>query len=443
MKKLSHKSLLGQQGANLIEQIAATMGQVWRPTNVHDTGVDGTIEFRDPSTGEVSNRHIQVQSKATDSSWESETEAGFVYRVRKDDLDYWLRGNLPVVLVVSRPRTSEAYWVSIKNYFQEDRIRTTGKIEFRKDRDQFDKSALHKLIDLAIPAEKGIYKPPLRRDEELVSNLLAVRVFPKTLYIAETPFRRGGELHSWLVEHGIFGKREWILRNGSICSFYNLSEYPWIEIADQGTVKDFDTREWANAADEDRLREWTELLNTCLRAKLSREGIRFQHEAKFRFYYFLLPENKMPRFYRYYSQQKETRRKVVCLLTNKKTGDLLCYRHAAMKGRFYRFDGLWYLEINPTYFFTVNGKTPYMYYEDKLAGIKRLERNESVLGQLVMWERLLTDRGDIFHSEYPLLKFDGLCRFPVWQGIVDELWLPVEEEVATDEDDTELTGELF
>jgi len=98
LKKLTHRSLLGQQGANLIESIASEMGQVWRPTVVHDTGIDGTIEFRDPVTGEVFNTHIQVQSKAVSGAWESENDDRFVYRVREEDLIYWLRGNLPVIL---------------------------------------------------------------------------------------------------------------------------------------------------------------------------------------------------------------------------------------------------------------------------------------------------------------------------------------------------------
>ena len=442
-KKLSHKSLLGQQGANLIERILIEMGQVWRPTVVHDTGVDGTLEFRDPLTAEVFNRHIHIQSKATNGQWESETAKGFIYRVREEDLNYWLRGNLPVILVVSRPRTNEAYWVSINNDFHEPKSRAAKKIEFHKDQDSFDKEALSKLRDLAIPAEKGIYKPPLRKEEELVSNLLQVRDFPKTLYVAGTQFRKRKELIDLMSQHGIQGKREWILKNERIFSFYDLNEYPWTEISDLGTMEDFDTQEWAESDDEDKLKEWVELLNTCLRGKLFREGIRYQHESQFKFYYFLPNRDRKQRFYRYHSQQNETRREVVKPITNKKLKTLLCYRHSAMEARFSRFDSLWHLEVSPTYFYTCDGEKPYMFHGDQLAGIKRLEHNESVLGQLIMWERLLTDRGDIFRHEYPLLRFDGLRRFTVGQGISDDLWLPVEEEAAIEDEDIEVQGSLL
>jgi hypothetical protein len=442
-KNLSHKSLLGQLGANFIERVVSEMGQVWRPTAVHDTGIDGMVEFRDPTTGDVYNRYIQVQSKATSGSFESESSDSFVYRIREEDLIYWLRGNLPVILVVSRPATNEAYWVSIKHYFREQKVKASRKIEFNKNKDRFDKDALPQLMDLAISEEKGIYKPPLRREEELVSNLLQVRSYQKALYIAETPFRKRKDLNAWLSEHGGNGKREWILKNERIFSFYDLREYPWTEVVDQETVEDFDSREWADSDDESKMREWVELLNTCLRSKLFRENIRFQHESQFRFFYFLPNRDGKPRLYRYQSQQKETQREVVKPLVNKKTGELFCFRHSAMETRFYRFDMDWYLEVSPTYFYTSDGKLPYLFHGDKLAGIKRLEHNESVLGQLIMWERLLTDRGDILRQEYSMLRFDELLRFIVGQGISDDLWLPVKEEIMSDDENTDTSGGLF
>jgi hypothetical protein len=443
VKKLSHKSLLGQQGANLIEQILIEMGQVWRPTAVHDTGVDGTMELRDPVTEEVFNRHIHIQSKATNGNWESETAQTFVYRVREEDLNYWLRGNLPVILIVSRPTTKEAYWISINKYFQEPKIRAAKKVEFHKDQDRFDKDTLPKLRDLAIPAERGIYKPPLRKEEELVSNLLQVREFPKRLYIAETDFRRRKELIDWMTRQGIQGKREWLLKNERIFSFYDLSEYPWTEITNRGAVEDFDTEEWAASNNEDKLKEWVELLNTCLKSKLIREGIRYENELKYELFYFLPNRERKQRFFKYQSQQNETRREVVKPITNKKLKTLLCYRHSAIEAHFCRFDHTWHLEVSPTYYYTSDGKNPYRFHSDQLAGIKRLEHNESVLGQLIMWERLLTDRGDIFRYEYPLLRFDGLRRFKVGLGISDDLWLPVDEEAASEDDDLDIQGSLL
>ncbi len=317
------------------------------------------------------------------------------------------------------------------------------KIEFSKSNNRFSSNCLSQLIALAIPSERGIYKPPLQKEEELVSNLLQVHSYPKVLFVGNTRFRTRKELNGWLNEMKIHGRREWILKNERIISFHNLTEYPWSEISDRGTIEDFESREWSESEDKDKCREWVELLNTCLREKLYREGVRFQSEYPFKLYYFIANKDGKPRQYRYHSQQKQSSREVVKLLTNKKTGNIMCYRHSAMEGRFQRFDSLWYLEVSPTYFYSIDGINPYPYHGDQLAGVKRLERNESVLGQLIMWERLLTDRGDIFRPEYTMLRFDGLTRQIVNLGIVDELWLPVEEGAEPDDEEFESGGSLL
>jgi hypothetical protein len=43
----------------------------------------------------------------------SSSDPTFDYWCAANDLDYWLRVNMPVVLVVSSPETREGYWISI------------------------------------------------------------------------------------------------------------------------------------------------------------------------------------------------------------------------------------------------------------------------------------------------------------------------------------------
>ena len=55
------------------------------------------------------------------------------------------------------------------------------------------------------------------------------------------------------------------------------------------------------------------------------------------------------------------------------------YRHAAFAARFVEFRGQWYLAIEPTYHFTTDGYEEYPFKEsERLAGIKRLETNQTV-----------------------------------------------------------------
>src|SRR5688572_24158684 len=100
-KKIASTTLLGERGVNLIAGLVMEMGLVWYPTGTVEAGIDGHIELRDAATGEVHNVVIGVQSKATDRPFANEDGTGFDYYCDPRDLEYWLKGNLPVILVVS------------------------------------------------------------------------------------------------------------------------------------------------------------------------------------------------------------------------------------------------------------------------------------------------------------------------------------------------------
>ena len=107
MKTILDTSILGQRGVNLIERIVLEMGFLWTPSGTIEAGIDGIIETRDFNTGQVFNSILQVQSKAV-SQFSNETQDTFEYVCRENDLQYWLGGNAPVLLVVSCPDREEA-----------------------------------------------------------------------------------------------------------------------------------------------------------------------------------------------------------------------------------------------------------------------------------------------------------------------------------------------
>ncbi len=107
------------------------------------------------------------------------------------------------------------------------------------------------------------------------------------------------------------------------------------------------------------------------------------------------------------------------------------YRHSAFKGRFRRIEDAWYLEITPTYYFTRNGTHRSKWHEEALKGIKRLERNPQVLGQVVMWADYLSKTPELFSTPYPFLSFDWLQAFDFEAGVNDKVWLGREEDEQT------------
>src|SRR5258708_5085053 len=160
-KRIPKNSVIGELGIALIHQRVLQMGYLWYPTGGLEAGIDGLIELRDPATGVVRNSIVQVQSKATDTSFDGETEADFFFVCDERDLDYWLNGNAPVILVRSRPKTQEAYWVSIKDYFNDAAKRKSRKIIFDRTTTKFDSSAQQAIWNLAIPKDAGVFRPPL------------------------------------------------------------------------------------------------------------------------------------------------------------------------------------------------------------------------------------------------------------------------------------------
>jgi Domain of unknown function (DUF4365) len=187
---LSQRTLLGQQGVNLIERRVQEMGYWWVPSTVPEVGVDGYIEIRDPQTGGMTNLILQIQSKATEKRWSRETGEGFDFICKEEDLRYWLNGTAEVLLIMSKPSQQLAYWVPVKEYFRThpDDL-TARRISVIKAESVLDKDAAGALLRLAAPRQRGVYLSPRPKTEKLVSNLLKVSHYAPNLHIAETDVR--------------------------------------------------------------------------------------------------------------------------------------------------------------------------------------------------------------------------------------------------------------
>jgi len=426
-KKISQNDIVGELGINLIQKICLEMGFLWHTTGL-EAGIDGYMEIRLDS-GEVTNCIIQVQSKATDRPFEAETPSTLEFHCSGRDLSYWLTGNAPVILVRCRPRTNEAYWVSLKDYFSDLGRRKSGKIIFDKSRDRFDVSAKPALQHLAIRADSGLYLGTQPKHEIVCSNLLELVSCPEHYYIAATEYRTPGELFATLRDFTRTVQGEWILGNKKLTSFHELGAHPWTEVCHRGSVEELDTNEWAQTDDPVRQRQFVQLLNACLRDKLFRKGIKFSRENQC--YYFRAPQDLSEREYAYQSREHRTSRSVFKGYPKKSDHTQMSYyRHSAFEGRFVRYGTSWYLQITPSYHFTRNGEQISRYAPDLMSGIKRLETNQAVHGQVIMWAHLLTERS-LFDSGPQFLDFGSLVEFDLEVGLDDEAWLKHEE---TDKD---------
>ena len=217
-KRISKTGVLGQEGVNLIERIVLEMGSRWTPCGPNETGIDGYIEFYDPVDQKALAVTVAVQSKAV-TEFENNSASGFHYRCNRRDIDYWLASNVPVILIVSRPSSSEAYWVSVKDYFKTGL--STTRVEFNKTAHTFTRDALPRILEVVRSGVSGLNLPPSPQAETLCSNILPLDRYPDMIFFAPTECQRPREVLSKLRNARTNVSGSWLLHKKQIYSFHN------------------------------------------------------------------------------------------------------------------------------------------------------------------------------------------------------------------------------
>jgi hypothetical protein len=411
MKKITVSDIIGSKGIALVARRVADMGFLWHPTGGVEAGTDGFIEVRDPGTGEVLASVLKVQSKATEGGgrWQRITKDSFEFACKESDIAYWLSGNVPVILVCSDVETDEACWKLVSEYFRDPKTRKSRRVVFDRERDRFDAAAAVALMNLAVPKRAGLYLPPPMRSEELVSNLLEVKSFAQSIYVAPAQCPSMHALHEELSRHG--AGHECFMRGGNVISFQPLDGPPWTRVCDTGAAEEFGSDEWAESDDPATQREFVELLNRALSARISKD-IAFNRKRGM--YYFKSPDDL--------SDVKLGRRRVFGEYRTKDGERVKFYRHSAFRGRFASFDGRWYLEITPEYLFTRDGRQVSRFQPEYVKGVKGLEKNDAVRQQIETVARYLTQPPTLLEPAYGLLEFGDLVRFTVDFGFDDTAW---------------------
>lgn len=441
-KKISPQQISGQQGVNMVEHAVLAMGFAWHPTNqALEAGIDGIIEIIDPETHQATNSIIQVQVKTTSRRWTYETTTEFTYRCEPADIDYWMRGNTPVILVAVRFDGSEAYWADVKASFAEQSRRDDRHLHFDKATDRFDESAARDLVRLAVPKDSGAYLPAPNHRETLVSNLLQIRAIPPNLFVASTEYRDPKDVIEWSKREEVRLPKGWYLADGMIYSFHNLREEPWGEICDRGSVEQFESDEWSESDEDDRRRRFVRLLNQAFRQDMRLRGLWWSKEE--RCYFFparrLNDEEVGSRTYWYRSLKQQTSSEVVKVQARRDGDGILYFRHDAFRAAFLRVRGEWCLAITPHYIFTSDGRMTHPYGEDWLSGLKRQEKQKAILSQVAMWKYKLTEKRskslfDRSEHESLLIEFGELLTTESTHGFSDQDWLKGDPMSATDSD---------
>ncbi len=188
-----------------------------------------------------------------------------------------------------------------------------------------------------------------------------------------------------------------------------------------GPVTSVPTAEWSDSQDEDVQRRFTALLNFTLRAAHYDELV--WHLKKKVVYYQASSDlskrkvrgryrgSKGRAFFTPYHGKDDVTRVRFC-------------RHYAAGLYFRRWAGQWFLEINPTYHFTIDGRRDSYYDAEYVAKIKRMERNNAVYQLVRAWADYLHGEDTLFKSRDERILFGSLLTVDTDAAIDEKAWLP-------------------
>lgn len=428
MKTVTQNQLNGEFGETLVKARVMKLGHVFQGTGRMETGIDGTIEFRDPQTGRMTSKMVAVQVKTREKGdYTAESDGSFEYLMKTADLAYWRSSSLPVVLILHRLSDDSFFWKAVADGAPGEERR----LVFDKASDRLDPAAMDRLAALSVERGRlGSHVPPMRVGELAHLNLMRISL-PAEIFVADSSFAKGRDAISTLLatEERRF---DWVIRGRRFVSFRDPRGTGLESIIDVDTLEAVDTELIADSDDPDEEVVMIELLRRTMVEQVSGT---LAWELKSRTLYFRAPERFQTRRYEYRSLKEPTSAMVVQVYFNKKRKDEVhSVRHHCFSPRFERIAGEWFLSISPTFVFTEDGFRLHRFSADLLAGKKRKDRNGSIRGQVFMFRFLLT--GARLDAASPMFEgFEPIGAAVPTEGLLAfEPIDPVEMEVAVPED---------
>lgn len=419
-KHITKSQLIGERGETAAKLRFLEIGFQFDARGRLEAGVDGIAEVM--LDGQPLAKMIAVQVKATDAaSYSDETDAGFNYLMRSDDLDYWRGTNLPIILVLYRIRDGSFYWKSIElGGGKEER-----RLWFDKSADILDEAARDKLAALCVvKSGQGHFVPPLRGGETAVINMIPVKL-PDEIFVATSPHEHRKAM-AILLDDRATARFDWTIHSGTYWSFHDPRVVSTKAIVDIDQVEAIDTEIIAGHEDDDQRNQFAFLLRLTLQAQFQGK-LRWHRDKKI--FYVPAEERNKPVSFPYQATVNKTSAEVVNVVRNKSTNEVSYVRHHAFVPRFEYLEGQWYIIITPTYYFTFDGIIPHSFPDGLLSGKKRLENNASLRGQIIMWHRYLTqdqlDADDMFAQREPRSIWPEYGDLPIVelpQTVPEDAW---------------------
>lgn len=388
------------------------MGFYWHDRRV-DFGVDGVIELIEPDSLAATGMTIDVQIKTTRDRLPGESDDTFSITCEEQDLKYWLKSGQPIILVFVQLSTGRVWFKDLNGWFTDQTRRRARRVLFQKTRDRFSAAAQGRLVELGTP--RGYVAPRIERPERLISNLLPVERFSQQIFSAKTDCRDRGDAWTIMKRRDSY-ESGFHLAKGRIYSFQSLDDGPLAPLVN-GRTSLIATEQWAGNDDRDVLRRFVALLNFTLRS-IHHPDIAWHREKKYT--YFTAPRDRKDRRIKHSPRGKG--RTVFSTYTTADGERVKYCRHVAADLRFRRYGGAWFLEIDPTYHYTRDGKIDSKFTAELVKGMKQRERNPAVRDLVKTWAAFLRGEDSLLDTADPRIMFGRLEELLVDVGIDERAW---------------------
>lgn len=111
-KKRNEAAKQDRVGVAAVQQIVTSeLEWIFREQPTDDYGIDAQFEVVEGNM--PTGRLVAVQIKSGESYFQNEDTTGWWFWLKQDDLEYWLKHALPVVVIIYDPSGKEAFWAAV------------------------------------------------------------------------------------------------------------------------------------------------------------------------------------------------------------------------------------------------------------------------------------------------------------------------------------------
>lgn len=143
-----------------------------------------------------------------------------------------------------------------------------------------DSSAALQNQRVGVFKQKPSTPAPVAKREQLFSNLLEISYFPETLYSIGTSCKDAKSVWAILNNEVEDPPNDWFYRSKTLYAFHDFSDPIWKNVCEDHIAEPQPISHWSNSDDQDRTREFIELLGNCLREFGKARDLRYVYKQK-------------------------------------------------------------------------------------------------------------------------------------------------------------------